>query len=155
MVELLQYFEGYDREQFGHMAEWAVDHELWPKRRTAIINELFEHKRNGRRVIVVTGLFEPYVEALLARLEGFEAIGTPLVFVDGKLDSGNVAAFNVGRSKAEILMPFMTDGKIFSAYGDSFDDHFMLAASEFPVAVLPDKRLKRIAESSAWRIISE
>jgi phosphoserine phosphatase len=104
---------------------------------------------------VVTGLFEPYVEALLARLEGFEAIGTPLAFVDGKLDSGNVAKFNVGRSKAEILMPFMTDVKIFSAYGDSFGDHYMLAASEIPVAVVPDKRLKKVAVSSAWRILSE
>jgi phosphoserine phosphatase len=52
-------------------------------------------------------------------------------------------------------MPFMTDVKIFSAYGDSFGDHYMLAASEIPVAVVPDKRLKKVAVSSAWRILTE
>jgi phosphoserine phosphatase len=137
------------------MAEWAVEHEIWPKRRAAVIEALCRHKQHGRRVLVVTGLFEPYVEVLLQRLPGFEAIGTPVAFENGKLSGRLLMPFCVGQRKAELLRPFMRYGKIHSAFGDSVDDSYMLAASYEPVAVFPDRRLRNMAEARAWRIMAE
>ena len=135
------------------MATWAVENELWPKRRRDVLAELDQHRQKGRRVIVVTGLFEPYVAALLAKLPGFEAIGTPIIFEDGRLTGELATPFNVGENKVEKLEPFMSGGKIFSAYGDTAADRFMLTVSQHPVAVHPDKTLRQLAQAEGWRIL--
>jgi phosphoserine phosphatase len=153
--DLLRLFRGYTEDEFQEMAAWAVKNELWPKRRHDVLAELEQHQQNGRRVIVVTGLFEPYVAALVDKLPGFEAIHTPIIFKDGRLTGELATPFNVGEKKVEKLQPFMSGGKIFSAYGDTAADRFMLAASRHPVAVQPDKTLRRLAKTNGWRILDE
>ncbi len=153
MQDLLRLYRGFTEEEFRTMADWAVENELWPKRRQRVIDELFDHLTKGRRVIVVTGLFEPYVAALLARLPGLEAIGTAVIFNDGRLTGELGSPYTVGRHKLEKLAPFMTEGKIFVAYGDTGSDRFMLEASRHPVAVHPDRALRRLAQKKAWRIL--
>jgi phosphoserine phosphatase len=153
--DLLRLFSGYSEEEFQEMATWAVENELWPKRRHDVLAELEQHRQNGRRIIVVTGLYEPYVAALVARLPGFEAIGTPIVIEDGRLTGELATPFNVGKRKVEKLQPFMSGGKIFGAYGDTAADRFMLAVSHQPVAVHPDKALRRLAQTEGWRILEE
>jgi HAD superfamily phosphoserine phosphatase-like hydrolase len=153
--DLLRLFEGYSEAEFQEMAEWAVENELWPKRRRGVLAELEQHRQNGRRVIVVTGLFEPYVAALVARLPGFEAIGTPIIFENDRLTGELATPFNVGEKKVEKLQPFMSEGKIYAAYGDTVADRFMLAASQKSVAVHPDRTLRRLADAEGWRILEE
>ena len=153
--DLLRLFRGFSEDEFQEMAAWAVKNELWPKRRHNVLDELEQHQQNGRRVIVVTGLFEPYVAALLDKLSGYEAIGTPVVFENGRLTGELAAPFNVSEKKVEKLLPFMSEGKIFGAYGDTAADRFMLAVSQHPVAVDPDKALRRLAQSEGWRILEE
>jgi len=151
--DLLRLFSGYSEEEFQEMATWAVENELWPKRRHDVLAELEQHQQNGRRIIVVTGLYEPYVAALVAKLPGFEAIGTPIIFEDGRLTGELAAPFNVSEKKVEKLQPFMSEGKIFGAYGDTAADRFMLTISQHPVAVHPDKALRRLAQAEGWRIM--
>jgi phosphoserine phosphatase len=153
ILDLLRFYRGFTEKEFREMAFWAVQHELWPRRRQPVLTELEEHRRQGQRVIIVTGLFEPYVAAMLDRLPGLEAIGTPLVFKDGRLTGELGAPFTIGRYKVEKLSPFMSQGEIFAAYGDTISDRFMLATSRHPVAVHPDKALRRLAHNEGWRII--
>ena len=155
ILQLLQFFRGYDETQFHDMTVWAVEHELWPQRRLSVLRELAQHQKQGRRVIVVTGLFEPYVATLIAKIPGVEAIGTPMIFEDGIVTGKLATPFNIGPRKVEALAPLMREGKILSAYGDTFPDRFMLAASTIPVAVSPDKALRRMAQDEGWRILQE
>lgn len=155
ILQLLQFFSGYDEAQFYDMAVWAVEHELWPQRRLPVLQELAQHQQQGHRVIVVTGLFEPYVAAFLTKIPGAEAIGTPMLFKDGLVTGKLASPFNVGPRKVEALAPFMRKGRILSAYGDTFPDRHMLTVSELPVAVYPDQALRRTAESQGWRILQE
>lgn len=151
--DLLRLFHGFSEDEFHDMAVWAVENELWPKRRQDVLNELLQHQQDARRIIIVTGLFEPYVAALLDKLPGFEAIGTPIIFEDDRLTGELATPFNVGPNKVEKLQPFMSEGKIFAAYGDTGSDHFMLAASRHPVAVHPDKHLRQLANAEGWRFL--
>lgn len=151
--DLLRKFQGFSQEGFQDMAHWAVENELWPKRRQRVLDELTEHQKAGRRIVIVTGLFEPYLAAFLFRLPGFEAIGTPIQYDDGKVTGELVTPFNVGELKTEELEPFLSDGKIFAAYGDTFSDRHMLAISQNPVAVHPDRKLRRLAQEKGWRIL--
>ena len=151
--DLLRLFRGFSEAEFHDMAVWAVENELWPKRRQEVLDELAWHREEGRRVIIVTGLFEPYVAALLDKLPGFEAIGTPIIFEEGRLTGELATPFNVGPKKVEQLDPFLIGGKIFAAYGDTRADRFMLVISQHPVAVHPDKTLRRMALAEGWRIL--
>jgi phosphoserine phosphatase len=153
--DLLQLFRGFSEAEFRTMTEWAVENELWPQRRVFVLDEMERHRADGRRVIVVTGIFEPYVGTFIERVPGLEAIGTTLVFEDGRVNGELASPFTVDERKAELLEPFTREGKIYSAYGDSWADRHMLAMSERPVAVHPDKRLRRLAESEGWRILEE
>lgn len=153
--ELLQLFRGYSAAQFQEMTEWAVENELWPNRRQQVVAELNQHLQDGRRVIIATGLFEPYVATLAERLPGVEVIGTPIVYSHGAVTGELAEPFNVGPLKAEALEPFMQNGKIFAAYGDTLSDRHMLAASHHPVAVCPDKELKRLATEEGWRVLED
>ena len=153
--DLLQLFRGYSEAEFREMTEWAVENELWPKRRQVVVDELERHLQSGRRVMVVTGLFEPYVATVIERMPGIEAIGTPIIFENGQLTGQLATPFNVGARKAEALQPFTQDGQIYSAYGDTESDRYMLEISQHPVAVYPDKTLRRLAENEGWRILGE
>ena len=92
---------------------------------------------------------------MLARLPAFEAIGTPLVFENHRVTGELVGTYRVGPRKAAALRPFARDGLIRAAYGDTVADRYMLAISQEPVAVHPDKRLRRLAESQGWRILED
>ena len=155
ILQLLQFFRDYSEAQFREMTVWAVENELWPQRRLPVLQELVEHQEQGHRVLVVTGLFEPYVASLIAKMPGVEAIGTPIVLDDGKVTGKLATPFNLGPRKVEALGPFMREGKVLSAYGDTFPDRHMLAASTFPVAVSPDKALRQLAEDEGWRILQD
>ena len=78
-----------------------------------------------------------------------------MIFEDGMVTGKIATPFNIGTRKVETLTPFMREGKILSAYGDTFPDRHMLAASTLPVAVSPDKSLRRMAEDEGWRILQE
>ncbi len=156
MRDLLRMFAGYTLPDFRSMCDWVVGQSLWPGRRKAVLAELRAHLDAGRRVVIVTGMFEPLLEALLARFPGAEAIGTPIRVEAGVFTGELVGDFNVGPRKRDQLMPFAPQGgKIHAAYGDTFSDHFMLSISENPVAVFPDRGLRREALANGWRILEE
>lgn len=153
--QLLELFRGYSAARFQEMTEWAVEHELWPKRRQLVIDELYQHLRKDGRVIIVTGLFEPYVAAFGKKLPEVEVIGTPIVYSNGEVTGELAEPFNIGLLKAKALGPFMQEDKILSAYGDTYSDRYMLAASRQPVAVYPDKKLRDLATEEGWRVLEE
>jgi phosphoserine phosphatase len=155
ILGFLQLFQGTSKAAFREMTEWAVENELWPKRRQIVVDEIGQHQGHDRRVMVVTGLFEPYVASMIERLPEVEAIGTPILFEEDLVTGQLAMPFNVGPLKAEALAPFTQDGRIYSAYGDTGSDRYMLEISRHPVAVYPDDSLRNLAENEGWRILDE
>jgi phosphoserine phosphatase len=153
MGDLLRLFKGYSTHQFAAMCAWVVENELWPQRREAVVAELEAHLQAGRRVLIVTGMYEPLLEQLTKKLPGSEALCTSVVW-ENELFTGKMGQdFNVGERKRERLRPFAKDGKIHAAYGDTFPDVPMLEMSEHPVAVHPDDELRAAALKQGWRIL--
>ena len=151
MLKLLHSFQGYDEKQMDYLADWIVENELWPKRRPTVMAELEQHLAAGRRVIIVTGIIEPILTRFLLKVPQMEGIGTAVVWQNGRFTGNLSNTFNVGPHKEAQLEPF---GSLHTAYGDTGPDHFMLALSQHPVAVHPDKRLQRIAETKSWRVLT-
>lgn len=155
IVDQLRLFAGCSAEQMGEMAQYVIEQVIWPARRPAVVAEMLAHLAEGRRVIVVTGQFEPIVAELLRKMDGLEGIGTPLLFDDGLFTGKLAAPLNLGERKAEQLQPFLRDNFIHAAYGDTAADLPMLRLSASPVAVCPDNRLRGEAERHNWRIMED
>jgi HAD superfamily phosphoserine phosphatase-like hydrolase len=153
LLGLVSLYEGYTEAEFAEVAEWVIAGEVWPKRRVQVIEELQAHQANGRSVIIVTGVFQPILDNLAARL-GFESLGTGLCFENGRFTGKTSAPFNVGKQKVvNLRQRFGKDVSLFAAYGDTGPDEFMLEMSQSPVAVSPDSKLRKVAEARGWRIL--
>lgn len=153
MHDLLAIWRNESRETFQQMINWTVDTALFPNLRQSLMSELNAHVADGKRVIIVSGMPEPFMQRLLEKLDGFEGIGTPLRF-DGDIFTGeHIGEYNVQAHKVANLQPFLQDGKLAAAYGDTDSDIAMLSLAHDPVAVAPDKKLLKVAQTNSWRVI--
>ncbi|MCB9420655.1 MAG: HAD-IB family phosphatase [Ardenticatenaceae bacterium] len=153
ILGLLRLFKGLDEAEMAAMAKFVAMQTLWPTRREKVVAELQAHQANGRSVIIVTGLFEPILQILARELGGFDCIGTPLLFENGRFTGKTATPLNIGQHKVEHLQARLYQGKLAAAYGDTVRDIPMLELAQEPVAVHPDARLRQTALNRGWRIL--
>ncbi len=154
MQSLARLMAGSSEAEWAEAADWVVEHTLWPARFSAVFAELEDARRAGARVIICSGAYQPLVEAI-ARKAGFEAIGTPLVWKDGRSTGEVAGAFTFGRRKAERLTQYLSGVGIDRAYGDTTGDIDMLALAREGVVIDHDPALRREAETRGWRILTD
>lgn len=152
ILGMMRLFAGYTPARFAEAAAWVAEQTFWPNRRVAVVEELLAHQENGRRVIIVSGMFEPILQQFAAKLQ-VESIGTPVEVEDGRLTGEIVGQLNVGPQKVAQLQKL--PGKLVAAYGDTVRDVPMLERAETAVAVHPDKLLRETAVQRGWRIIAD
>lgn len=151
--DLPQLFHGATLEQFSEVSAWVAEHELLPKIRRTPINELDAAKQGGARVILVSGTYQPVLEAFAAQF-GFEAIGTPLELVNGTLTGRLAGPVNVGEIKCSSLQAQIGQATLSRAYGDTMTDVPMLeSAREAVVVTGNDSALERLAKQRGWRTL--
>jgi phosphoserine phosphatase len=151
IVDLARLLRGLTDAELTRLGEWVVERELWPARRTSVLAELAGHVAAGRRVALISAMYQPVIDAL-ARVLGAEAHGTSLEMRDGTA-TGAVGAVNSGAEKGRRLRDVIDGDTLVASYGDTFADLAMLQASASPVAVAPDRTLLRVALARGWRII--
>lgn len=155
MRAVTRLFAGEPVSAVRAMGAWVVENITLKEIRHPVMAELNAHLAAGRRVIMVTGVYDLIIGHLVERIPGLEAIGTPVV-VDGEMFTGELGAFNVGRVKVDNLRRLAGGtGRLFGAYGDTYSDLAMLSMAEQPVAVHPDRRLRAAARQAGWRILED
>lgn len=152
MVDSLALIKDATPEKFAQVAEWTVEHNLWPKRREDVIARLQQHSESGAQVHVASSVFEPGVE-VFARRFGAQAIGTPVEYVNGRvrLATDLVAS----ERKIEQVLQRLNVSQVDYAYGDTLMDVPLLEHADHPVAVYPDAKLRALALERGWEIIGE
>jgi HAD superfamily hydrolase (TIGR01490 family) len=115
-----------------------------------------EHHARGEPVYIVSATLQEIVEAIAEDL-GFDgALGTTCEVVDGKYTGRAVRALHAG-AKAECLHEVAIqqgfDLAECTAYSDSHTDLPFLEAVGHPVAVNPDRALRRIAAERSWPVL--
>ena len=143
--------QGMPASEVNAMAEWVVFNEMWPKCRPKILLELEKKRLAGAQIAVVSGAYQPIVEAFARKIDA-RAIGTQLIYEDGKLN-GIELPVNSYQHKVENIHARYRDSRIDAAYGDTLSDLPMMEMSEQPVAVYPDAKLLRVAEERGWRVM--
>jgi phosphoserine phosphatase len=151
--ELIGLFAGFSLEEFRVVSEWVVEHHLWPKRKAHVIAELEKYKLERARLILVSGTYQPVLEAFAARLNA-EAIGSPLEVMNGKLTGRLAGPINVGTQKVSSLKAAGLSS-LEAAFGDTLADSSMLEMARKPVVIPTDAKLEKLALEREWRILRE
>ena len=127
---------GATSQEFNEIAEWVVEHIMWPNRREDVIAEIRLLQQRGAQIAVVSSAYQPIVEAFARRIDA-NPIGSPLIFQDAKL-VGVTLPINSYEHKIKNIYTLFKDVEIMSAYGDTMSDIPMMELSADPVAVYPN-----------------
>lgn len=133
--------------------ERQISKRLWPE--TVRIAQ--EHIAAGREVWIVTASPVQMGEFIANKLGLTGALGTVLEIKDGKLTGEFIGRPLHGKGKAKAVKALAEERgyslrKSF-AYSDSHNDLHMLTRVGHPVAVNPDKILKKYAKAAGWKIL--
>ena len=149
MVDSLKMVKEATPEKMKVVGEWAVEHDLWKKRREDVIARLKGHAAQGAQVYIASSVIEPIIEPFARRI-GAQFIGTPVEYANGQVRvAGDLVAEE--RKIGQVLSRLNVD-RVDFAYGDTAQDIPLLEHAEHPVAVYPDENLKAAALERGWEI---
>jgi phosphoserine phosphatase len=150
MVNSLTMIKEATPEKMRIVSEWAVEHDLWKKRREDVIARLQGHAAQGAQVYIASSVIEPIIQPFAKRV-GAQTIGTPVEYANGKV---RVAGELVAQErKIEQVLRRVGVDRVDFAYGDTAQDVPLLEHANHPVAVYPDEALKDLAQARGWEIL--
>lgn len=148
--------QGKNKSHISAVAEQVFLEVFAPAIYPEALATIAAHRADGREVYIVSATIDA-VAALFAEFVGATGFhATSLEIAEG-IFTGNVfGEVCYGRMKADIIRNIAERDNIdlsqSHAYGDSYEDRYMLAAVGCPVAVNPDKRLASWAGERGWTL---
>ena len=152
MVKSLKMIRKATPEKMKQVGEWAVEHNLWKKRREDVIARLTNHKSQGAQVYIASSVVEPMIEPFAGRI-GVQMIGTPVEYKNGRVQLASELV--ASEKKIEEVLNRLGVDRVDFAYGDTIMDVPLLEHADHPVAVYPDEKLKKYALARGWEIIGD
>jgi HAD superfamily hydrolase (TIGR01490 family) len=152
----LRVLAGYTPDELRELVAAAMEPVLRPLVYAEPLRLVEEHHARGEPVYIVSATLQEIVEAIAEDL-GFDgALGTTCEVVDGRYTGRAVRALHA-EAKAECLRAVAAeqgfDLSECTAYSDSHTDLPFLEAVGHPVAVNPDRALRRIAAERSWPVL--
>ena len=149
--------EGFSVEEMQELVGDAMEPVLRPLVYAEPLRLVQRHRERGEKVYIVSATLQEIVEHIAEDL-GFDgAIGSTCEVVDGVYTGKSLRGAH-GEGKARALRELATaedlDLSASTAYSDSYSDVPFLEAVGHPVAVNPDRRLRRIARLRGWPTIA-
>jgi HAD superfamily hydrolase (TIGR01490 family) len=152
---LLALTKGWDQAKVEEVVREALLEYIDPYFYLEALDLIDLHRALGRKVFIVSSSPEEVVRPLVERLGQVEVIATKTRIEDGKY-TGEMEFYCYGEGKAQMMRKIANEEGIdltaSYAYSDSITDLPMLKAVGHPVAVNPDRDLRREAERRGWKI---
>ncbi len=154
--KVLRVTEGWEQERVRRVVSETLAQVVAPITYSEALELIAEHKAGGRRVYIVSAAPEEIVEPLAGYLGADGAIGTQAMVRAGRY-TGQLLSYSYGPHKADQIRRVaerdQLDLSASWAYSDSATDVPMLEAVGHPVAVNPDRALRRIARMRGWPVL--
>jgi HAD superfamily hydrolase (TIGR01490 family) len=152
---MLQLTKGWDRDEVERLVREVLVEVIDPYVYQEALDLMALHHADGRQVYIVSSSPEEVVRPLAGHFGVSGVIATRARIVDGRY-TGELEFYSYGESKAEEIRSLAErigiDLEGSYAYTDSITDLPMLQAVGHPVAVNPDRDLRREAETRGWDI---
>jgi HAD superfamily hydrolase (TIGR01490 family) len=152
----LRILAGYTPDELRDLVAEALEPVLRPLVYAEPLRLVEQHHARGERVYIVSATLQEIVDAIAADL-GFDgALGTICEVEDGHYTGRAVRSLHAD-AKADCLREVAQDEGLdlaaCTAYSDSHTDLPFLEAVGHPVAVNPDRALRRIAVDRGWPVL--
>jgi HAD superfamily hydrolase (TIGR01490 family) len=152
---MLQLTKGWDRDEVERLVRDVLIDVIDPYVYQEALDLMALHRSEGRQVYVVSSSPEEVVRPLAGHFGVWGVIATRARIVDGRY-TGELEFYAYGAAKADAIRSLADrigiDLEGSYAYTDSITDLPMLEAVGHPVAVNPDRDLRREAEARSWDI---
>jgi HAD superfamily hydrolase (TIGR01490 family) len=146
---------GWEQEKVRQVVTEVLEEVISPLIYAEALELMHDHRVAGRLVVIVSSSPEEIVEPMAHMLAVDRFIATKPKVVDG-LYTGELDFYAYGPQKAEAIEKLAAELDIdlsgSFAYTDSTTDMPMLSAVGHPVAVNPDRALRRLAIDKGWAI---
>ena len=146
---------GWDVQTVRDIVAETLHHIVDPIVYDEAVTLIEQHRAEGRDVVIVSSSGYEVVEPIGRLLGADRVIATKMVVADGKY-TGEIEHYVYGPEKVRAVVELAaTEGYDLAssfAYSDSVTDTPMLEAVGHPVAVNPDKGLRRIATERGWPV---
>lgn len=153
---LLALTKGWDAQAVRRLVRETVDDVIAPLVYAEALALIDEHRRRGRRVVLVSASPEEVVEPLADYLGVDHVIATRSRVDSAGRYTGELAFYADGPGKAEAVRDLAgrwgLELRECFAYSDSSSDLPLLETVGRPAAVNPDKELRRRAEEEGWPV---
>ncbi len=154
---LLKMIAGWHKAEIERLVEEALESIADPLVYAEALFLIDEHLRQGRRVFIVSASPEEIVRPIAEHIGVHEVIATRVKTDARGRYLPELEQYIMGPGKAEAITALAEreelDLAASYAYSDSITDLPMLEAVGHPVAVNPERDLRRIAEERAWPIL--
>jgi HAD superfamily hydrolase (TIGR01490 family) len=154
--ELGKLTSGWRREEITSVVEQTVDEVVAPLAYAEALAIIDDHRRAGRRIVVISSSPEEIVRPLCRYLAIDEVIATRAEVDSEGRYTGNIEFYAFGSEKAQAIRDLAAEEGIdlesSYAYSDSATDIPMLESVGHPVAVNPDDDLLKVASEQGWEI---
>jgi HAD superfamily hydrolase (TIGR01490 family) len=145
--------EGWDAAKVREVVEEVLEEVMSPLMYAEALELIHDHRAAGRLVCIVSSSPTEIVEPLAELLSVDRFIASRPTIKDGKY-TGGLSFYAYGKNKVQAMRDLAakeeTDLAHCFAYSDSITDLPMLEAVGHPVAINPDKELRKIVVQRGW-----
>jgi HAD superfamily hydrolase (TIGR01490 family) len=153
------YLAGLPVDEVGRLAEVFVDADVADHVLAPVLARLKEHRQRGDQVVLLSGTLDAIASAIADTVGAHRAIGTRCAIQDGRFRNELPVLHPFGAEKREQTKKLAAElgltARDVVAYANAWDDLELLQFAEMPVAVRPDRKLRRVAMESGWEIIDD
>jgi HAD superfamily hydrolase (TIGR01490 family) len=153
----LRVTRGWDQKRLRSLVEDTLHEVIEPIVYDEALDLIRTHRRAGRRVFLVSSSPAEIVDPLAAYLGADGAISTRAEVDKWGRYTGEVEFYAYGPSKATAVRALAAEQRIdldrSFAYSDSATDLPLLECVGHPVAVNPDRELRRAAAERGWEVL--
>jgi HAD superfamily hydrolase (TIGR01490 family) len=157
--DLPVFIKGLTLQDAQGVFKWITENYFMPLMRKDVIEVLENHRNQGHKIVLLSGMFIDFLEVLRKRIGADYALGTKLEVRNNVYSGKIVKPLCFGEIKAKFLTNFIEKEQLSidfsqsSAYADSIYDAPVFELVGNPVAVYPDKPLFDLAQRENWRVI--
>lgn len=155
---MLKLTKGWDRGQLERLVQDVLLEVIDPYVYAEALELIEQHRAAGRGIYIVSSSPEEIVRPLARHFGVSGVIATRARVGQDNRYTGELEFYAYGERKAEAMRELARKHGIdltrSFAYSDSITDVPMLEAVGHPVAVNPDRDLRRVAEERGWEVVT-
>ena len=150
------YLRGLEEDHIHEIARRCFIERLRASIAPDISKLIHAHRAEGRTVILMSGSLSFLVQPFHEHFQTDMMVAHELEVVDGRFTGKRIGLHPFAENKAKLAQQLVTehgfDLNASYAYGNHHTDAYKLELFGHPIAVNPDRQLRRIATEKGWHI---